>query len=464
MLAGAYFYVKGYDIIIIKLSEGIFMNLHSTFEGKYFFGFFIIWVNGTLKISREKAQISSVDYPKYFHEYIHFLQNISTTYCLRNTHYYLGHLLSALYLIQKNKNNEVLIPLNLESIDKAELSKDIIAYSEGDYDDYSYEEYDSISVIKIEQLKEKMDFELFGDNVNIIRNNYPIPITLKLKNDIKEEVKIFNFGACAIKESMASLVEEVVFGRKRTKMTLQYDIVRLISKVIIGYELDKKILIELCEVVLMYDNPTYMFISYLFIMKNENLKSLKFGDVLQFFEQRANIHYMIDYHRYMRSTLKSLKDLLPEGFKYLFEYIDKIILTSYKFRKKKKNRLLITRLVCGGELKRKKYNKWIQKNFQIPVLIDNNGKIFFPKLKEIENFNFMILLIYYAFYQFFIFGKTECPLQNICKNLKIARDIRLCEKKPWENELNIVNNNFCYYKYIWKCWNLDNYNFFNKNS
>lgn len=438
------------------------MNLHSIFEGKYFFGFFIIWINGILDISRENVQISSVDYPKYFHEYIHFLQNISTTYCIRNTHYYLGHLASAFYLIQKHENNNVSIPLNLENINKAELSKDIIVYSEGDYDDYSYEEYNFISVTKINSFKDEMDSELFGENVSVIRNNYPIIINLELKKDTKEEFKMFNFGACAIKESMASLIEEELFGRKRTKMILQYDIVQLISKAMIGYELDKKILIELCEVALMYDNPAYMFMSYLYIIKKENLKPLKFGDVLKFFEKRANKHYMIDYHRYMKSTLQSLKNLFPIGFDDLFEYIYNIILTAYKFRKKEKSKLLITRIVYEDKRKKEIYNKWIQKIFQTPVLIDSSGNVIYPKAKEYKNF--MILLVYYAFYQFFIFGKTECPLQNICKNLKIARDIRLCEKKPWENELNIVNNNFCYYKYIWKCWNLDNYNFFNKNS
>ena len=438
------------------------MDLHSIFEGKYFFGFFIIWINGKLAADCETGKISPADGPKYFHEYIHFLQNISTTYCIRNTHYYLGLLAGALYLIQKHENNNILIPLNLGSINKAELSKDIIYYSEGDCDEYSYEEYDFILVEEIRSYKDKMDSELFGENVGVIRNNYPIVVKLKLKKDTKEESKTFNFGACAIKESMASLIEEELFGRKRIKMILQYDIVQLISKTIIGYELNKKTLIELCEVVLMYDNPAYMFISYLYILSKENLKPLKFGDVLKFFEKRANMHYMVDYHRYMISISQSFKNLLPERFKDLFKYIDEIILRSYKFRKKKKTKLLITKIVCGDKRRKEIYNKWIQENFQPFVLIDNNGKVFYPKLKE--NKNFVILLVYYAFYQFFILGKSECPLQDVCKNLKIARDIRLCEKKPWENELNTANSNLCYYKYIWKCWNLDNYNFSNKNS
>ena len=86
--------------------------------GKYIFGFFTIEIKddidfGDLGLDKDKKSFST-----FIHEYIHFLQEISTTYGLSYAYKELSKLQAYLNVIGNQKENEIILPISLENIEK----------------------------------------------------------------------------------------------------------------------------------------------------------------------------------------------------------------------------------------------------------------------------------------------------------------------------------------------------------
>lgn len=436
------------------------MKLFNSNEGEYIFGFFSIHINFNLEFMRNKLVISGENKPTYFHEYIHFLQNFTTTYCIRNTHFLLSQLIGSIYCVQNSETTNIKLPIRLEKIAFGELSNELINYSEGDYDDTTYIEYDDIKIIKIEKYKIEEDKTLFSkEDYEIIKKYIPMHIQIKVRNDTMINVINFNFGAWAIKESMASIIENNLFGNYHEKKIIQYDIAKLICNFILGYNLDERLIVELCEVSLMYDNPAKAFMSYLYASRKEKFKPNKFGDILKFFRTHTPTpkSYMSLYHRYKNSLIENISNLIiNEKLYYFSNYINDLIRLAYRFRRNRNSSLLISKFLWGSSAQKNRYIKFMQKIFQPPILIDKRGKVYFPKIKNNNNLNSLVL---YNYYNFLRFGITECSMQNICNDLRIPRDIRCCECAPWKNQFNFNRDKNCFFKTLWIQFDFEKFSF-----
>jgi hypothetical protein len=173
--------------------------------GTYFLNSFVVKCN--VKINFENVSESDT-YDKlgtFFHEYIHFLQSASTTYGNINMAYFYASTMNALYKVCHNPTDEVNRIVNDNP--QTEVAGGICDITMGDAEQWTYEDYDSILIVdtvyKMEDTFES-EYEMATTPV----------LLLKVCKKDEKKIKSFNFGAMAIMESMASLLERYLYNTR----------------------------------------------------------------------------------------------------------------------------------------------------------------------------------------------------------------------------------------------------------
>jgi hypothetical protein len=219
--------------------------MRSESYGSYYEDCFIIKLNTDLDFENLGNSDNSIELGTFIHEYLHFLQNISTTYGNFSLAVYYAKVMDILYNLANKKNKDIskILPINKDieyQVTKCEIAR-------GDMDSWTYECYDFICIeAVIFQPDESME-EYQKDVLPVVK--------LLLAKDHKVEHKELNFGAMCIMESMADMLERKAYGRSKAGEYPQYDICEKLWAFFFQDNHDNELLFRLCEYALMGENP-----------------------------------------------------------------------------------------------------------------------------------------------------------------------------------------------------------------
>lgn len=194
-----------------------------------------------------------------FHEYIHFLQDISSYYGLSRIYAYSEYLHKMICEICNLSQADFQIPMTLlHSNDNVKLNNDLIRLAEGDVGDKA-----TFSITDVKISEDKLE-----ENVHL----RAVPsVMLEFSDD-----DIATFGAGAISESMAYLLERLC-SPNGYKASPEYPYMAA-EKVASFYDeefaKDKLKILALCDMSLMCSNPGACFVR---VMKNIKNKELLFA-------------------------------------------------------------------------------------------------------------------------------------------------------------------------------------------
>lgn len=191
----------------------------------------------------------------FIHEYIHFLQDISTHFGLNNMYVYSEYLHSTITQLYKEKKKEIKIP-----IDPYKQSANLLSNIE--INNLCTGDYKSRETLIISDIKEK-NYKL--KNRNKIIESIPI-------YQLKSGKEFIHFGGRAIMESMAFLIEQALEPLTVGAKDYPYHAAQNVSDYYIpNFSSDPGRLIALCDVALLMSNPAHLFISYLKYYKHQNI-------------------------------------------------------------------------------------------------------------------------------------------------------------------------------------------------
>lgn len=189
----------------------------------------------------------------FFHEYIHFLQDIYTLFGLRNINY----TVNLVYQINQEslKSDEVRYPISIKDRSIAILGDLFNIYYGSTFSSYDTFKVLSFSFEPNNNIKGYEEIEYV--NINTI--------------NFGGSSDSYYLGAYIIKESLAYLIEYSIFG-KSSVPTFPYKIVDLIvDNLFPELNLDLKLKISLCEESLNSGHPGITFIELLNRIKKKNL-------------------------------------------------------------------------------------------------------------------------------------------------------------------------------------------------
>lgn len=363
------------------------------------------------------------------HEYIHYLQDITTTRGLTSI-VNKAQKLQLIFSYAKDENYTFDIPYrSIENMNKiAEYNAQFEKILNGDCMRYnkSSKKYEAFKVHHIDKIIEEKDdiqliYEEYIDDGRNITQGY---IVIYFDGSEDRKSKRYVFGSDCVAESMAYLCEHIFYNSEERHNEFPYNACEMVCEYVFPEILNNKAaIVALCEVSLMNENSGGMFFSLLNFIKFEdvdynNLEQLK-DSIFSYVEHNFNE---------MEKKLEMLEESI--SFLYPFQnmdtyYMDKIM-NGINYRKK--SPLFISKLI---EKKDKNELYRIFNELGFPIMITSKNEVY-SNIPE----SFHILSVLSA-YELFTTNAEECFLCDICekqKNNIYKKEI--CRKTPWKKTEN----------------------------
>lgn len=423
--------------------------------GSYFQNFFLIHLNFTIDFERPNEYDCDEKLGTFIHEYIHFLQNISTTFGVKGLVCNFARIEDYIYKIYTSK--DIKVSNNPKLSDDISAYYELYAMSRGDFDDIIYKPFKEIQVLNIPKFKKDECFNECFDGR--LKEEWPkyLPPLLNLKLIDKDNnvcTKSLYFGAILIMESMAALFETHIYPQHFRYKQISYDICTIIWNYFIPESKDRfDLIFAACDASLMDVNPGMAFIIVLAMYKNR-LNSI--DKIYNAFSETFWPPNMQSYKELVSELEQHLNKLIPkdnEFYKPLNEYVTEFVNTLYKLRTEKIS--FLSERMCKDKLNNKEWlSNFVNNKKAVPVIIDSNNKIFLGFSSEENKSNMIYFLALFAFSNLFgISGKKKRYLSDICKSEYPNNYNEDCEICPWKKGRESI---LCPMGQIWHTFQIKN--------
>ena len=424
--------------------------LYSKGGGHYMPAFFKLAIFNDADFSKIN-EWDEISVALFFHEYIHFLQDISTIYGLNNI-IRIGEIIQEAIAGFKSGNANFETPLvfcqgNVNT-------KDIDVVLGGD--------------------RGEIDLEIVINGVELVStfpvNNTSTYFVPKVIIDYNEGNKI-NFGSHAIMESMAYIAEQYVSRNELKAAQYPYHMAKMVVDFQCpGFSVDILNVYVLCDLSLMHSEPGSAFIKYLAKITESGHQFSSPEEIYEFFDdEKFTIDdHLDDFKEKKLSRLELYLNLASRALFYIsgyfqhieqhpnIEYLKHQLNVVAGYRKYDPNFML-------NILKEKKFygNKQLMKLLSLlgsPLLVDLSGNTFFlpPINTDIES----DMEIPWLMTQFLsdISGNS-----SICKALAVCRRVEdrfplgeytneNCYEKPWKRAQQLPQ---CSYGKLLTLWGIN---------
>jgi hypothetical protein len=411
---------------------------NKTLLGSYAPAFFHI----ALETRDELIMLNLLNNPAYIHEYIHFIQDVTTIQGLTTIDVFNEDMRVVIQNIYNQKDKSFNVPIK-HIIDREEVNSysNFINLLNGD--DVSIS--DICEIKNIEHLKTVMDKYSPVDD-----------LCIKVM-DKSGNVHDISFGAFAIKESMAYIMEQNLSPSWEKSPDFPYNFAfRLTEHIYPEFTKDILNILALCDISLQFLNSGEVFYDILTKLKSENILPQKPEDI-----------YDLIYPLQIDKSSKTLEENITEAFncskkKLLSYFNDKIYFKNIRswieytlsmaLRKRLDDRYFLLKLARGGIASNNNIFKDLHFFLGTPVISNLlGGSISVINEQEIDLKWFIAMSQIRSLFEF---GIYKCSLYVICKKEEKFIDEN-CLKSPWmrcgEKEKK------CYYTTLWKHWGLQGY-------
>ena len=407
--------------------------------GSYLPAFFEMELNtvDAIDINRLKRN----QWSTFLHEYIHFLQDITTTYGLYNIYVIGEYMRSATDYIKAQ-------PLGpFEQIDFSESNQNLVQ-SQMDLYDATIGERDVnkrfVDTIEIKEI---------GESAESITKN---PVTSSVQSVILHTNKgDLRFGAREIMESMAYTIQRVCYRDTPKHNEFPYMAAHQVAeRYDKEFAKDPKKIVALCEMSLMTTHPGYMFIT---AMQELKAKNVKIKDIFAYFKSREftngetigtlsidTIYNNISHLAYRHYIGYYQGDPI---FKKEVEWLERLEKFSNNHRKTTQS--IFLDIMDGGEASKNSVLRHIVSIIGGPMMKNNKGHYFlFDNTPNLS----VIAATKSIYYDVFVNGENKCGLYGWCKQSPTNDIDENCPYKPW-NRCESPDT-MCPFSILWRKWGL----------
>ncbi len=416
-----------------------FEILYNNVLGSYFPHFFYLKYQSAKNLSQ--VMNSNEEYI-ILHEFIHFLQDVSTPYGSMNFCNLYNSLRYAANKIYSDQNAIINLPI-----------------------DFSNNIYwkKTLKARKI-TFGNTSELNKISGKAQIKQNEIKIDEQIKVKYYYIEKAnKEFIIGARDVLENMAYIIHRTIYSHCSKPPFFPYNTIEYIVKNILPEIYENKIMISaLCELSLISSNPATFLIDSLKRIKTKNIKLENIDDLLTLLNDGLSLitatgETFSNYSQFLQYSKKNLLEYIIEPFRSnnLLEarqWIEITINQAYKL--KLEDPFFITRGLLSNNPVNYYFVKLVKEigcptimNLElIPYTIDHlhntSQTIFFNAIKEVIRFLF--------------FGKSSCGLIKGCEeeiktNPKSYKITDNCLFSPWNKT---KEEKYCPVAILWHLWKL----------
>lgn len=423
-----------------------------TNRGEYIPAFFEMYLKIDGEIDLNK--LSEKDFSLFFHEYIHFLQDITTTYGLTTCYAYGEYVQSVVNDIYAKGKAAFEVPyIYDDNKDNIRLNEQVQCVTLGDWNT-NIKTLDNVKVFSD-------DFELeFGKEQNL--PSIPTVCIQANENDF------ISFGASAIKESIAYIMERCCCKEYEKSDDFPYSSAEKVASAIFP-EFGQKTLnvLALADCSLMFSNPGHVFIQMLYQFRDKQYNPVKAQDIysqlkkakvstgikiFDFFEDIANearkklkSYYMVPNH--------------PELHKAYHEWVDTVIDTALRIRKQTPSYLLD--IITESPVSSSKLFMEIVNDLGTPMMKNKQKDYYTIKPKGKNGWSVEVMKSVHQIYRILHDGNFQCSLYpwylqsfHAHPEEKLNPTADKCLYTPW---VRASEKELCPLGLLWKNWNLELY-------
>ena len=420
-------------------------KLKETELGFYIPSFFRMKISTSNSLGNQLNFVNEKDESTFLHEYIHFIQDVTTTFGFANINRISNYLRYVNNYILKNSIQTCPVPIipdqSLDSITYTNMELFELYYGNGEEDKAQF----------ISHNLSKTFVPGLGQDVNYVVVDY------KKTDGI---TSTFKFGAICILESMAYLIEKHIYPNCPVSPDIPYNVAHKLVDLIYPDLLANPLnILALCDASLATFHPGEFFYTNLIRMQEEqkvfndprdvydyvfdgmvfNFNGItEISGLLQKFSDDADESLTAYFNdKYIDETKKWLSNLIFEG-------------TQYRHQ----NPHFIIDLAEGGSITTNKSFREIFTLFGSPIITnDRNEHIIYPQKNINTDFNPTLVWALEQIFNLFIYGEKSCDMVNVCEKANIKTDIR-CSAKPWDR---LKTRDSCQFCLLLHHWGLSNF-------
>lgn len=434
------------------------LKSNSQIFGSYELAFFIIRLAFNINDETKIINDTPEELGTLIHEYIHYLQDISTTYGMFSISFMLAKLRGYIAKVGNTDSNQVSSPISLSDLGDFEELDAIINCSEGDYEDWTYEKYKDVEIEEYRFQPDDIIEECFNIQVGVPR------IKLKLTGyDNVITKKEFTLGALAIRESMASLIERHLYPQDADGYRVQYDIVELLCEYVYPeFAARKEYVVTLCDVAMMFDHPAEYLVVLLRYFKKFKIMPQNINEIydiaskiIKFSDGKDEYSYLKKYINEFKKCIDEVNIIIPKEnphYDDLNSGVRAILTNAINIRSKRIS--FITEVMMLDQNKGKEHIGILMSRV-LPILhlvdLKKDTYGYFTD-KEGKASSIMFSALYAVYKIFLINGGVVCDMKDICSMQ--CKDLvdRRCYGEPWSKA---SDEKLCPFALIWSMWKLD---------
>ena len=404
--------------------------------GFYRPGFLRIHVN----TDRTLTDLSSLNDPNleatYLHEYVHFIQDISTIYGLNRIHVISEYMKDAVLQIRTQKDEEFLVPVEPKTAaqDNVDTNLNFLRISTGD----GRSEWARVSSASI---KSELVKSTQGDHLV-----EKVMVDFEGVGGIPSQ---FNFGGLCISESMAFELERICYPHSPSAPDLPYTSARQLATLLCpSIVTDPKNLIALCDAALMCTNPGVAFYKTLELIQYENIRVINYREMyehcLRDMDVLANLDLLANNAKARLAEYFTTDDLNP-----LILWLNRLIDGAVQCRKR--NLMFPIDIASGGPIATNAPLIDLMNHAGSPLVTNSKDEITVMDPQLDGPVPDQLLMIVIGDIHRLIRGtRRSCSLEGSCKLASISTDHR-CTVEPWSRA---SDKELCPFARVWYSWDL----------
>jgi hypothetical protein len=433
--------------------------------GLYKPSFFYIHLERDEDFSDYKS-LDDIPAAAYLHEYIHFLQDITTNSGFINIYNVSQYIKYCTKSIEETPEQRFHIPIMPHYTFPIISPMDVVWYNIDHQSKYFGGILPSgIVLTSFEGIEQRTVQFPQLNGINKTSNQ----IQLKFKDQFGNKKDLL-FGSLAISEGMAWEIETYIYGNVLGEASLYpYHSVRLVLKELFPELLDDPlVIVALCDASLLDFNPGRLFVELVNILKRTGRKSFEPNEV---YETLKQFQFDVDGATNYISLLENMADRAIVSINEYFTtnlFKDTPIWIEHNIKQavglRKSNPLFVVNLMTNQKISNNKAFDEVYNSIGAPFVTNRLDQAFFSstlnnKYDIFPEYLFAINQFYKLFYSKDI-SNSACQLKKWCKEscvlLGIAdfTDTR-CDEVPWTRALD-SDPNLCTYGRMWKTWGLSN--------
>ncbi|KGI21235.1 hypothetical protein [Hoylesella timonensis] len=395
---------------------------------------------------RAYEKINEKEVSVFIHEYIHFIQDITTYIGYNNLYVYSEYLHGAVNEIYKKSPGNIHLPITFNNnYGNINLNRFVNKETCGDI-----EEENEFFLTKITFEEKEVPY----------RNQFVSHIKKVKLHSAKG--KIVDFGYRAIMESMAYLIEKQITRGSSIPPDFPYLSAEMIVKEYYEEFGENPLrIIALCDASLQFSEPAKIFIESLKEFKKTNFNPENANDVIDYFYNKKCVQ--------MGNPVDLTMGIINMGFMvgerlklYMnnasFKPFHDVIHTTIGFgiSQRIKNRYFILDIVRNGYALTNPLLRKILLKVGTPIIKDINDDFWMipPIGKNPSNYWLEYFPAVEAIYNTIANGFDICELFNWCEKSPHTIEDERCINEPWKR---VGDKSLCPYAMLWKHWNLSSY-------